>query len=77
MVERDSHRFSVERPERKRPVGRHRDRWEGNIKIYLGDIGWTDMDWINVAQYRDQWRVLMSTVMNLHAPQNIGKFLSS
>jgi hypothetical protein len=35
------------------------------------------MDWINLAQDRDQWRVLVDTVMNLRVPKNAGKFLSS
>jgi hypothetical protein len=28
-------------------------------------IGWDDMDWIDLAQERDQWRALVNTVMNL------------
>jgi hypothetical protein len=35
------------------------------------------MDWIYLAQDRDQWSVLVNTVMNLQVPQNAGKFLSS
>jgi hypothetical protein len=31
----------------------------------LREIGWDDMDWIDLAQYRDQWRVLVEMVMNL------------
>jgi hypothetical protein len=33
--------------------------------MYLREIGWGDMDWIHVAQDRDQWRALVNTVMNL------------
>jgi hypothetical protein len=40
-------------------------------------IGWGGMDWIDLAQDRDQWRALAKMVMNLWAPQNVGKFLSS
>jgi hypothetical protein len=36
--------------------------WVDNIKMYLGEIGWDGMDWINLAQDRDRWRVLVNTV---------------
>jgi hypothetical protein len=39
-----------------------------NIKIDLREIGWDSMDWIDLAQDRDQWRALVSTVMNLRVP---------
>jgi hypothetical protein len=48
-----------------------------NIKIGLRLIGWDGMDWIDLAQNRDQWRAFMNTVMNLGVPQNAGKFLRS
>jgi hypothetical protein len=38
----------------KRPLGRPRRRWEDNVTINLREIGWSDMDWINLAQDRDQ-----------------------
>jgi hypothetical protein len=40
-------------------------RWEDNIKIDLREIGFGDVDWINLAQDRDRWRALVDTVMNL------------
>jgi hypothetical protein len=52
-------------PEGKRPLGRPRRRWVNNIKMDLIDIGCNGMDWIDLAQNRDQWRALMNTVMNL------------
>jgi hypothetical protein len=45
--------------------------------VDLRETGWDGMDWIDLAQDRDQWRALMNTVMNLRVPQNAGKFLSS
>jgi hypothetical protein len=39
-----------------------------SIKIDLREIGWDDMDWIDLAQDRDQWRALVNTVMNLRVP---------
>jgi hypothetical protein len=47
---------------------RPRRRWVDNIKISLRKIGWDDMDWINQAEDRDQWRALVNTVMNLRVP---------
>jgi hypothetical protein len=47
-----------------------------NIKIDFRQIGW-DMDWIDLAQDRDQWMTLVNTVVNLRVPYNAGKFLSS
>jgi hypothetical protein len=41
------------------------------------EIGWCGMDWIDLAEDRDQWRALVNTVMNLRVPYNVGKFLSS
>jgi hypothetical protein len=39
-----------------------------NIKLDLREIGWCGMDWIDLAQSGDQWRVLVNTVMSLHVP---------
>jgi hypothetical protein len=46
------------KPEEKRLVRIPRRRWVDDIKMDLRKIGWDDMDWIDVAQYRDQWRLL-------------------
>jgi hypothetical protein len=43
------------KPEEKRPLGRPRNRWEDNIGMDLRDIGWEGVDWIHLAQDRDQW----------------------
>jgi hypothetical protein len=73
---RNAYRIFMGKSEGKRPLGRPRCRWEDNIKIDLREIGWGGMDWIDLAQDRDQWRTLVNTVMNLQVPQNVGKFLS-
>jgi hypothetical protein len=39
-----------------------------NIKMDLRDIGWDDMGWIDLAQDRDQWRVLVNTIIKLQVP---------
>jgi hypothetical protein len=58
----------VGKPEGKRPLGRPRCRWVNNIKIDLRETRWDGMDWIDLAQDRNQWRALVNTVMNLRAP---------
>jgi hypothetical protein len=51
-------------------------RWLNNIKMNLREMGWDGVDWIDMAQDRDQWRALVNTVLNLRVPKNVGKFLS-
>jgi hypothetical protein len=55
-------------PEGKEPLGRSRRRWVDNIKMDLRDIEWDCMDWIDLAENRDQWRALVNTVINLRVP---------
>jgi hypothetical protein len=42
--------------------------WVDNIKIDHREIGWDCMDWINLAQDRDQWRGLVNMVIRLQVP---------
>jgi hypothetical protein len=58
----------VTRPEGKSPLGRPRRKWVDNIKMNLRETGWGGMDLIDVAQDSDQWRAVVSTVMNLRFP---------
>jgi hypothetical protein len=58
----------VRKPEEKRPLGRQKRRWMGNIKMDLREIGWGGMGWIDLAQDSDQWRAVVNTVMNLRVP---------
>jgi hypothetical protein len=57
----------VGNPEGKKPLGRPRRRWVDNLKMDLGETGW-DMDWIDLAHDRDQWRALVNAVLNLRVP---------
>jgi hypothetical protein len=65
---RNVYRILAGKPEGKRPLGRARRRWVDNIKIDLREIGWHGLDWIDMAQDRDQWRALVNTVLNLRVP---------
>jgi hypothetical protein len=55
----------VGKPEGKKPLGRPRRRREDNIRMDLKETGWEGVDWIHLAQDKDQWLVLMDTVLNL------------
>ena len=66
------HRVLVGRPEGKRPLGRPRRRWGHNIKMDLQEVGGGWEDWMELAQDRDRWRALVSTVMNLGVPKMRG-----
>jgi hypothetical protein len=58
-AKRNAYRILVGKPEGKRPLGRPRRMWEDNIKMDLREIGWGGMEWIDLAQDRDQWRALV------------------
>jgi hypothetical protein len=56
-------------------IQKERDHWEDRdvggwtiLKWILDRMGWDGMDWINLAQDRDQWRALVNAVMNLRVP---------
>jgi hypothetical protein len=65
---KNAYRILVGKPEGKRPLRKTGRRWEANIIIDLRGIGWGGMDWIDLAQDRDQWRALVNTVVNLRVP---------
>jgi hypothetical protein len=65
---RNAYRILVGKPEGKRPLGRPRRWWEENIKIDLREIEWDGVDLIDIVQNRDQWSILVNTVLNLRVP---------
>ena len=66
---RGVHRVLVGKPEGKGPLGKPRRRWEDNIKMGLQEVGGGCGDWMELAQNRDRWRALVSTVMNFWVPK--------
>jgi hypothetical protein len=54
---RNAYKNLVGKPEGERLLGRPRRRWEDNIRMNLREIGWGGMDWIDLAQDMDQWRL--------------------
>ena len=66
------YRALVGKPGGKRPLGRPRCRWEDNIKMDIQKVGENFGDWMELAQDRDRWRALVSTVMNVRVPKMRG-----
>jgi len=69
---RGLHRVLVGKPEGKRPMGRPRRRWEDNIKMDIQEMGGGCRDWMELAQDRDSWRALVSTVKNFRVQKMRG-----
>ena len=65
---RGAYRVLVEIPDVKRTPGRPRRRWKDNIKMDLQEVGCGGVEWIDLAQDRDRWRVPVNAVMNLRVP---------
>jgi hypothetical protein len=68
---RNAHNILVGKPEGKRPLGRLRCRMD------LRETECEDVDWIHLAQDRDQWRVLVNTAMKFRVPLKEWNFLTS
>ena len=62
------HKVLVGKPGGRKPLGRPRRRWEDNIMMDLQEVGKGCGDWMELAQDRDGWPALVSTVMNLQVP---------
>jgi hypothetical protein len=56
------------KPTTKRPLGRPRPRWEGNIRMDLKEMGFNTRNWVDSAQDRDYWRAVMNAALNLRVP---------
>ena len=65
---RGVYRDLVGKPERDKSLGRPRRRWEDNIKADVTEMGSTSMDWIELAQDKDRWRVLVNAVLHCRVP---------
>jgi hypothetical protein len=63
--ERKVYKVLVGKPEGKSPLGRPRHRWKNGIRMDLRETGWGSVEWIHMAQDRDQWQALVNMVMNL------------
>jgi hypothetical protein len=69
----NTYRILVGKLERKRQLGRIRCRWEDDIKMNLREMGCSGMDWIDLAQDRDQWRPHLNTVMKHRDLKHFGE----
>ena len=71
------HKGLVGKPEGRRLLEKQKRRWEDNIKIDPGEVGWGGMDLIDLAQDWNQWRDLVNAVTDLQVSENAGNFLST
>jgi len=67
---RDVYRVLVGKSEEERPLGRPMRRWEDNIQIDIQEVGCGGggIDWFDLGQDRDRWRVLVNAVLNRRFP---------
>jgi hypothetical protein len=65
---KNAYKILVGKSEEKRPLKRHRCRWEDNIKIHLKETEWEGVEWIHLAQDMERWRGLVNTVINPRVP---------
>jgi hypothetical protein len=65
---KNSYKIFVGNPEGKRLLREPSCRWEGNIRMDVRRIWWKSVDWIHLPLDRNQWRVIVNTVMNLRVP---------
>jgi hypothetical protein len=65
---RNAYRLLVGKPEGRRPLGIPRRRCVDNIRMDLVEVGWSNEDWVRLAQDRDRWRALVNSVLSLRVP---------
>jgi hypothetical protein len=65
---RNTWKILVGKPQEKGPLREPRHRWVDNARMDPREIGWGSVDWMHLAWDRDQWSVLVNTVMNLQVP---------
>jgi hypothetical protein len=65
---RNAYRLLVGKPEGRRPLGRPRHRWLDNGRMDFVEVGWSDADWIGLAQDRGRWRVRVNSVLYGRVP---------
>ena len=65
---RSAFKILTGKPTEKRPLGRPRLRWKGNIRMDLKEIGVNTRSWVDSAQDRDYWRSLVNAALNLRVP---------
>jgi hypothetical protein len=46
------------------------------IKMVIQDVGWSSMDWTDLARVRDRWRALVNAIKNIRVPRNAWKLLT-
>jgi hypothetical protein len=73
---RNEYKILVGKPKRKGLFGGPGRRWEDTIRIDVREIGWGGVDWIHLAEDRDQLRAFVNTVTNIRVSQNPGNFLT-
>jgi hypothetical protein len=65
---RNAQKCLVGRPKRQRPREGSRRAWDDIIRTNPKEIACEGLDWINLAQDRDQWRALVKTIMLFWVP---------
>ena len=65
---RSAFKIVTGKPTGKRPLGRHRRRWEDNIRMDLQEIGINAGNWVDSTQDRDYWRAVVKAALNPRVP---------